>query len=292
MTAAANDGVATWMVGLTAAAMGFLAGLALTAVAGADELAARWTQSIERRATITLDIDHGDAAPSAAQTLARALAIVEATPGVREAEALDVDATRALLADALGRTLEDVADLPVPPIIDVGLSPSARSPIEALERRLAAIGLDATVDAHEAWAQRVGPAAARIRALAGAALTAVALASSMMMTMATATALSAHARTVRVLALVGARDGAIAQLFERRLQLWAFGGATLGVAMSAVGVALAAENGADGVDALGLSIRPSPADWARLAILPLAFAAIATAATRGAVAWTLRRAEP
>ena len=101
--------------------------------------------------------------------------------------------------------------------------------------------------------------------------------------------LETHRDTIEVLHMLGSTDVQVARLFQRRIALDTLIGGVLGTVLAAgtvvlVGVQLATL-GSDLLNGLALGER----DWLLLALLPIAFALLATFAARLAVLGALRR---
>lgn len=297
-----RDWTSTWLVLLTACAMAFLAGLALAVAAGADALAKSWTSDLSRTLTVSIDLDGRDAASDRAR-VADALLVIRAVPGVEAARALSDAEVDALLAPWLGDGLATgtatdpgagigLPPMPLPALLDVAATEPQAA--ERVADALAGAGLPALVDAHGEWAERLEPAAARVRGLAQAGLIVIAIAAGAMTALACATALAAQRSMVDVLRLVGAADGFVARIFVRRFQALAFAGAAAGAGAAAVALALGAPpDTLDNASAAPLlpDLTPDAQVWAQLAALPLAFALIATAAAWSAAMLALRRSD-
>lgn len=287
-----RDWSSTWLVAVIAAAMGYLATLASVGASGAESLARSWTEDLSSRATVILAIDPDDAA-----TLAEALAIVRRVDGVTAARPLDDAAMLALVAPWIGDASQ-LGELPMPRLIDVSLAPRSAPPIatDQIALRLDAAGIDAEVDAHGEWVARLEPVAQKLLRLAYGALAIVAVVAGLTVAFACSASLAAQAKVVDVLKLVGAEDAYISRIFVRRFQLLTFAGASVGAAAAAitlVGLGGAAPEPSDpaALAPLTPTFAPAGADWARITLIPLGFALIATVAARIAVSVALRRRE-
>ena len=284
-----RDWLSTWLVLFVALAMGFLATLAVAAALGAATLARGWTTELNARATVVLPV-----AERPEQTLQTALTVIRETPGVAAARAIEGEEQAALLAPWLGADRE-LSDLPLPRLIDVEGALGQPPPVGALTERLRQAGLDATVDAHGAFVRRLEPAARQIRAFSYGGLGVVFIASGLTVALACAAGLSAQARIVDVLKLVGAEDRYISRIFVRRYQWLAFIGSGGGAAFALIAL-IAASDANAATAALGEDLapilpqmRPKGADWLRFAGIPVGFALIATISARLAVRYALRR---
>lgn len=285
-----RDWTSTWLVALVAAAMGFLASLAVAIAAGAEGLAASWTEDLAARATVVL-------APAADDlSLGDALSAIRRVEGVAAARPLDEAAMIAHIGPWLGDA-QAIDGLALPRLIDVTLRRGHGGPaaIQAIAEALAAADIPAEVDGHGEWIARLAPAAAAVRSLAYGALAMIALAAGLTVALACVAGLAAQAHIVEVLKLIGAEDAYIARIFVRRSQILAFAGSAVGAAAAALMLATSGAGPAE-ADAAALapvlpSLQPQGADWVRLTAIPLVFALIATASAYAAVAISLSRRE-
>lgn len=284
-----QDWTSTWLSLLVATAMGFLASLGVAAASGAESLARSWTDDLAATATVSVSVDRGGA-----RAVERAVDLIRAHPGVREARPLEAEELDALLTPWLGPK-GGAAALALPRLVDVTLErPGALDP-EALTRRLARAGLFAEVDTHGEWIDRLRPAAERIRALALGALGAIGIAAGLTVALACSAGLATQSRVIDVLKLVGAEDRYISRIFVRRFQVLVFVGSAIGAGVAALLLILSPQTQGplSGLELAPLlpNLRPEGGAWAQFAALPLAFALIATVAARLSVTVALRRRE-
>jgi cell division transport system permease protein len=269
----------TWF---TAAAMAFLAVFALALAVSAGRLADRWAQTLAQTATLRI------AAPAAqmpAQTAA-VLEILRTTPGVASVRVMDGDEQRALLAPWFGPEIP-VETLALPRMIEIVEASGGFDPAN-LRLRLAAEAPGAVLDDHSRWRRPLVAAAGGLRALALLSVVLIGGAMAAMVTLAAGFSLAANAPVIRVLRLVGARDRFIARAFVRRFTLRALFGASVGVGVGALGLAVLP--GVDASDAAVLSgLGLQGVDWLWLALVPPAAAAVAAVATLAAAIRVLRR---
>jgi cell division transport system permease protein len=265
---------------LTSAAMAFLAVFALALATASGRVSDRWAQALTGTATVRIS-----APADQIDTQVRiVLAVLDTTPGVTSARALDDAETEALLEPWLGPDIP-VDTLPIPKLVELRTDGEGFD-AGGLRLRLQAEAPGAILDDHTRWREPLVAAADRVRLLGLFALALIATATVALVALAAQAALAANGQVIRVLRLVGARDSYIARAFVRRFTLRAFGGAIAGTALAAAGLAaLPATGNEAGVLAdLGFS----GSDWLLpLAIPPLA-AFVAFWATRLAAFRTLR----
>ncbi|KAF0175489.1 MAG: hypothetical protein FD162_460 [Rhodobacteraceae bacterium] len=274
------SGHTAWLTSFTAGAMAFLAVFALALSLAAGRLADRWSDALERTATVRLSApeDQIDL-----QTRA-VLAILSTTPGIATARAMTDDEQRALLEPWFGPDLP-IDALPLPRLIELTESGSGYDG-EGLRQRLAAEAPGAVLDDHTRWRRPLAVAAARLRLLGLLSIALIGTATAAMITLAANSALAANAQVVKVLRLVGARDSYIARAFVRRFTLRALSGAAAGTAAGMIGVALLPSTDSAGGFLTGLGFQG--ASWLYPLILPPLAAVVAFAATRASAFRKLR----
>ncbi len=264
----------------TAAAMAFLAVFALALSLATGRLADRWGDELARSSTIRISAPEGQ---MAAQTEA-ALNVLNTSKGVASARALTDKEQRALLEPWFGPGLP-VDSLPIPQLIEV-IEEGAGFDAEGLRLRLAAEVPGAVLDDHTRWRKPLVRAASRLRLLGWVSLILIGAATAAMITLAANAALSANEQVIKVLRLVGARDGYIAQAFVRRFTLRALGGATAGVVLACLAILLLPAAQAEGGFLTGLGFRGW--HWLWPLIVPPLAAGVAFAATQAAARKTLK----
>jgi cell division transport system permease protein len=274
------SGHTAWLTQFTAAAMAFLAVFALALSLAAGRLADRWSDALERTATVRLS------APEDQIDLqtAAVLEVLTTTPGITSARALTDDEQRALLEPWFGPDLP-VDALPLPRLIEL-TEDGAGYDAEGLRQRLAAEAPGAVLDDHTRWRRPLAVAADRLRLLGLLSIGLIAAATAAMITLAANAALAANAQVIRVLRLVGARDAYIARAFVRRFTLRALSGAAIGTALGMIVVALLPSTEAAGSFLTGLGF--TGAGWILPLTLPPLAALVAFLATRASAFRKLR----
>ena len=285
-----------WLVSGIVAAMAFLATLVLAVHAGADHLGAKWTEALDRRATLSLTPTGADGDAKAA--ISQTLALARATEVVLSAEPLPASAADDLLRRALG---EHAGVMPQLHLIDLRLSapsgaPQVKTALAALRDQLASEGLDAEIEAHGEWIEKLRPAARMVLGLAETALIVIGGVCALTVTLACSMAMAAQTQVIDLLRLVGAYDAYVARLFVRRFQILAFAGGVAGVVLGASALFLFQLGGGGVSEASALApLAPELALdaglWVRFALTPLALALITSLAARLFVEARLRRME-
>ena len=266
------SGYTAWLTLFTAGAMAFLAVFAMALSLAAGRLADRWSDALDRTATVRLSAPDDQMELQAATVLE----VLATTPGIASARLMTDDEQRALLAPWFGPDLP-IDTLPLPKLIEL-TEASTGYDSEGLRLRLTAEAPAAVLDDHTRWRKPLAVAAARLRLLGLLSIVLIATATAAMITLAANSALSANAQVIKVLRLVGARDSYIARAFVRRFTLRATLGAAIGTVLGMIGVALLPSTDAAGGFLTGLGFQGAGWLWP-LALPPLA-GAVAFLATR------------
>ncbi|PVX28459.1 cell division protein FtsX [Sphingomonas pokkalii] len=226
--------------------------------------------------------------PDARVRDARAQALVarlNAMPGVQRVVEADRERLAALLRPWLGDSGLD-PDLPMPVLIDVEVPADRVSAAIAAARSVAP---DVRVDRSAAWLAPVRRFLATLGAVAIGLVLVIAAAAAGVVLLVTRAGLDTHRDTIEVLHMLGSTDHQIARLFQRRIAIDTLlgGAAGAGAALALVALLQArlAQIGFGVLGGAGLGA----ADWGVLALLPAAFALLATAAARMAVLRALAR---
>ncbi|MEZ0496129.1 cell division protein FtsX [Sphingomonas sp. IW22] len=216
----------------------------------------------------------------------RLIARLRSVPQVSRVAEVDRAHLAQLLEPWLGEAGLD-ADLPMPAMIDVDLSdPAAMGAVEQAVRQAAPL---ARIDRHATWMAPVRGFIATLAALAGGLVLLVAGATAAVVLLVTRAGLDTHADTIEVLHMLGSTDVQVARLFQRRIAFDTLTGGVVGTLAAAGFVSfLGTRLGALEAEVVqGVSLNTF--DWAAIALLPIAFALMATLAARVAVLRTLRR---
>lgn len=242
------------------AIMSFLACITVGSVAVIATAAAEWRSDISGEITVQVrPLDGIDVAASVAQ----AIEVIGATPGVESADVMSDQELRDLLEPWLGGDV-DLDELPVPRLIVVAIDRDAPPDSADLRRRLARAVPNANLDDHELWQGRLTVMANTLTISGAGILLLVLVATVLSVVFATRGAMAANRDIVEVLHLVGAKEAFIASEFEKHfLRLGFRGGLAGGIAALASFAAIrwasaqfAATPAGDQFDALfgGLSV--------------------------------------
>jgi len=258
----------------SAAAMALLVVFALALALASGRLAASWGEELARTSTIRISAPVDQ---MAGQTAA-ALRVLQTTPGVGRARALEPSEQRALLEPWFGPDLP-LDTLPIPQLIEI-IETGSGYDTQGLSLRLQAEVPGAVLDDHTRWRRPLVRAADALRWLGWGAILLIGGTMAAMITLAANAALAANAQVIAVLRLVGATDTYIARAFVRRFTLRAGLGAFVGMLLGLVLLILMPNPDAAGAVLTGLGFR----GWHRALpfLVPPLAAAVAFAATRAA----------
>jgi cell division transport system permease protein len=232
------------------AIMSFLASLTVGAVDIVREAAASWQSQVLREVTIQIRPADGRDMDAA---VARALELIQGTPGISSAEPYSDAAMSRLLEPWLGTGIA-LDQLPTPRLIVVRIAPDVAPDLDGLAAALTDEVPGASLDDHRAWLERLRLTGGTMAGFGIAILVLVICATALSVLFATRGAVSGNRDVVEVLHLVGARDGFVARAFSRRflglgLRGGLIGGAVAGLLFFAVGL-LGGRGGDPGADLL------------------------------------------
>jgi cell division transport system permease protein len=213
------------LAGVVAAAT-WLSTLALALALVTAETAALWRDGIGQPRSV--EIPAGPAQEAQADA---ALAALRTLPGIAAAERLSADRIRALLAPWLGEDAE-IADLPLPALIDVRLSPRGSFDPLAVQARLDAIAPGARLDTRIAGQALATRLAAIATGIANAVLAAMLLAGLAATMLAARARVAAHRGDMALLHLLGAATPRLAGMFAAAAARRGTGGAIVGLALA------------------------------------------------------------
>jgi cell division transport system permease protein len=264
---------------VSSGAMAFLAVFAIALSLAAGDLAARWEAELTGTATVRIS------APSEQMTVQTeaVLTALSQTPGIASTRQIDDSEQQALLAPWFGVDLP-IERLRLPVLIEVQETPEGPD-IVGLSKRLAAEAPGAVYDNHNRWRLPLIEAADKLRFLGLISLLLIAGVGAVTVALAASAALSANAKIIDVLRLVGARDDWISGAFVRRYTLRALAGAAAGTVLGMIVVALLPGGVETGIlNGLGFD----GAEWLWPLCVPVLGGAIAWLATRSATTKRLK----
>ncbi|MBR3371610.1 MAG: cell division protein FtsX [Rhodobacteraceae bacterium] len=275
-----RSGRGVWLVGLSAAAMAFLAVFALALSVSAARLAQNWAAALSQTATVRISAPPEEMA----EQTAIVLEVLRTTPGITAAREMTDDEQAGLLEAWLGPDLPLDA-LPLPRLIDVTETPDGPDR-QGLRLRLSAEAPGAVYDDHTRWRRPLAEGAARLRQLANLSLVLIGSVMAAIVMLASSASLASNAQVIRVLRLVGAQDRFIARAFVRRMTLRATLGAAAGAGAGAIAM-LALPDPASGSSVFsGLGFQGSA--WLLPLSLPVVTAALAWIAAKATALGVLK----
>jgi len=206
------------------AIMTFLAALSAGAAMLVARASADWRKDASREASVQLRVQPGRDIDA---DVATAVALLQATPGVKEVRAYSRAESEALLAPWLGQGL-DLSELPTPRMIVIKTDAEKRADLADLARKVAEAVPGAALDDHRIFLARLGDMADAMVAAAGGIFLLVVAAMAVVIASATRAAVATNREIVEVLHLVGAADSFVAREFQRRFLALGFRGAAIG----------------------------------------------------------------
>lgn len=273
-----------WLV----AVMVYLAALALVCGTAMNKVVNRWDQGLSGK--ITVQIPLADAAGKAAKgdPIGQVLELLLATAGIQSAEVLEPDEISALLEPWLGADA-GYQDLPLPTLIAVTIDPAAAPDLDRLSQALAQVIPGAQIDDHQNWLGKLLDLARSIELVALLVVLLVGTSAISMVIFATRMGLAIHSRVIELLHLIGAQDAYVAREFQVHALRLALRGGALGLIGALLTTILIGRLFQRTDSALLPNFSLLPVEWAMLAFLPLAVAAIAMLTARLTVLRTLSR---
>ncbi len=268
-----------WIVGF----MVFLAALALAVAMAVANAGAKWRQGLAGTVTVqVMPLPQTAGVGTVEARTARALELLRQTRGVAHAEALPDARIAELLQPWLGPQ-QNLADLPLPRLIDVTLARGAPADPAALAAQLKAAVPGTSVDDHGVWLRRFTAFARAIQATAAAVVALISAAAIAVVVFATRSGLAVHREAIEILHLIGARDATIAREFQLQSMALGFKGGVIGLALAA-GTLAALFHFAGRIDATLLpDLDLGLVQWGALALLPVAAALIGMETARRTV---------
>ncbi|MFA6265427.1 MAG: ABC transporter permease [Pseudolabrys sp.] len=206
------------------AIMTFLASLTTGAVILVGQAAGEWQTDVAREVTIQV-------VPAAGRDtdaiVDKAAAIARGFPGIGDVRVFSKDESIKLLEPWLGSGLT-LSELPVPRLIVVRLASGASVDMARLNRLLIDQAPGAMLDDHRGWIDRMRAMAGSVVAGGVAILILMFAATVLSVTFATRGAMATNKNVIEVLHLVGAKNGFIANNFQRHFLMIGLEGGAIG----------------------------------------------------------------
>ena len=257
-----------WVV----AVMVFFAALAGAAGLALHQATGTWRNDMANTITVEISPEKDSQARLAAVTKT-----LSETAGVDDVRPLAVAEIAKLLQPWLGQS-NLIGELPLPQLIDVRLSPGQPADLLMLAKRLAAIGPGIRIDDHQIWLGKLIRLSQSLQWMMLACLAMICFATCSVVIFGTRAAFAAHLEVVKLLHVMGARDGYIARLFLWRAMVMGLKGGLIGLAVTATALFALSRLAADLEGPLFGNLTLTPPGLFALATLPL-LAALLTALT-------------
>jgi cell division transport system permease protein len=271
-----------WLI----AFMVFLAVLAIGGILVLNATATRWDQGVG--GTLTVQIAATEDAKTDQNNLQEVLNVIAAQAGVERYIVIDEDRMMALLSPWLGASAK-AGDLPLPKLIDVGLSDEAKFDLKAFTRALQLRVPEASVDDHRVWLQRLVKLIRTVQLIAMAILVFIALATIGTVVFTTRTGLAVHKEAIEVLHLIGAQDSYIAGQFAGRAMMLGLKGGLIGIVLGLPALLAVGYLAESLQDAALPELAFRLGEWVLFAAIPISVAALATTTARRTVLRALAR---
>lgn len=271
-----------WLI----AFMVFLAVLAIGGILVLNATATRWDQGVG--GTLTVQIAATEDAKTDQNNLQEVLNVIAAQAGVERYIVIDEERMMALLSPWLGASAK-ASDLPLPKLIDVGLSDEAKFDLKAFTRALQLRVPEASVDDHRVWLQRLVKLIRTVQLIAMAILVFIALATIGTVVFTTRTGLAVHKEAIEVLHLIGAQDSYIAGQFAGRAMMLGLKGGLIGIVLGLPALLAVGYLAESLQDAALPELTFGLGEWVLFAAIPISVAALATTTARRTVLRALAR---
>ncbi len=274
-----------WLV----AVMVYLAALALVCAMAMNKVVERWGRGLSNSITVQIPApDTVSPGGNAEASLDRVIELLLGTSGITSAEVLEPDEIAELLKPWLGADAP-YQDLPLPTLIAVKLDPAASPDLGRLARQLTEAVPGSVLDDHQSWLGKLIDLARSIELVSALVLVLVGTCAITMVVFATRMGLAIHGKIIELLHLIGAQDSYIAHEFQSHALKLALRGGALGLLLSILTLLLVGRLASQVESALFPEFSLLPVEWALLALLPLAIAAVAMLTARWTVLRTLGR---
>jgi cell division transport system permease protein len=246
------SGPMPWVIAI----MMFLTVLASAAGLSLDAAAQTLTAQVSSR--ITVQVAQADA-EMRARAVRRIVTLLGATEGVSHIAIVPPEQLAAQLEPWLGADMK-IGEIPVPALVDADLD----APSDAREARIAALGhavkaIDGTarIEPHATYLAPLARLVGAIGVLAFGLVALMVAATGAVVVLAARGAHATHRGTIDIMHVLGATDGQVVSLFQRRMLLDAGFGAAIGAGIALLVIAL-----------LGAALHAVTSDLVRSASLP------------------------
>ncbi len=213
----------------------FLFAVTLSGVLSINTMLQNWNESILGSLTVQImPVNHVNRDKALAETLAhqeKAVEFLGSLPEIEKVTPLNDGQLEKLIQPWLGDGI-NIADLPMPRIIDVKIKRGAEVDFVKLAAQLAQATPMASIDNHKLWLNKLIKFADGLKMLAMCILALVIMITSGAIFYTTQTSLGLHSYTIGILHLMGAKDTYVAQQYAKRTAILALEGGLIGLAIA------------------------------------------------------------
>ena len=270
----------------------FLFAVTLAGVLSVNAMLVNWNYSILGSLTVQIiplnSADRKQALDETLEQQQKVVALLEAMPEVSRVVPLSDQQLQKLLNPWLGDGV-DIADLPMPRLVDVKLKKDANVDYDMLAEKLVTVAPQASLDNHKLWLNKLINLASGLKMLALSVLLLVVGVTSGAIFYTTQTSLGLHKDVIEILHLMGAKDTYIAQQYAFRTAWLGFVGGIIGILVAVPTIFLIARMAQQIQGGIINEMSLSPQGWLAIVCLPLFSSLIAMQTAYYTVKHTLER---
>lgn len=200
-----------WIIALVV----YLATITLAGGLLVTMFAAEWNKGLSHAITVHVVPQENESTAELDARVAATTRVILKTPGIASARPIPLREVAKMLEPWLGASA-NLSDIPLPRLIDVGISPDVDPPTEVLAENLRKAVPGAEIDDHQIWRQRLLIFFHSLEAVAVIMVILIALTAVAVVSFSTRSGLAAHRQIIEILHLIGTEDEFIASEFERR----------------------------------------------------------------------------
>ena len=278
-------------LGLVMSIMSFLACLTVWASVSITFATDAWTAGLAKSATVQLK--PGPEGPVSEAEVTAVATLLHAAPGLSNVRVIPPEENAALLEPWIG-TGSLLSELPLPVLIEMTIEDREAFDLEKLQSDLRTVSLNAVVDDHTRWTNRLFRAARSLTVVTLSVLALVLIAAMAIIVFATRASLQTHAAIVEILHVSGARAGFIAREFQSHFLSLGLRSGLIGLGLALLVIALTwAGSRTEGTGPADIGFLPrmqlTSFGFAMLLLVPVASATIGALTARSTVLSALRK---
>ena len=235
-----------------------------------------WHQGVSQSLTVQIDTYNENGVfrqDAIEEDIEKALSVIRTTPGVKEATVINEIQMAELMAPWIGADV-NMADLPLPKLIDVAIDPKNPPFLEQLKMDLNVQVPNATLDSHRIWLTQLVKMSSRILQLIGAILILLVITVIFTVGYTTRANLKIQEPVIRLVHMMGAKDLYITNRYAWRTLKRSFAGGIIGFVCASpilLGLIYCFGDMSDTIFATSLSLE----QWLFLAICPVFISLVA-----------------